>query len=544
MRPVAVMLAAAAPLLAGAPALVSRQSPVDGGAGGTSDSRGAAVSADGRYVAFLSNADNLSADDDNGVRNAFVRDLQTGVTTFVSRRSAADGGAGADGSTTRVSISADGGRVAFQSTADNLSADDDDTLENIYVRDLATQTTTLVSRATDGAGADGHSTWPSISGDGTKVAFVSRANNLVEEHDEDLASIYVRDLTAGTTTIVSVTDGGAEADDGSDAPAISANGRRVAFVSRADNLSDSDDDRFPNVFVRDLAAGTTTLVSTGADGASLTPVSISRDGDRVAFAASAPGLSTEDDDGAVNVYVRDLPGARTVLASRATGGTPADGSSTKPAISGDGARVAFRSMADNLSAADDNDAINVFVRDLGRATTTLVGVGDAPAVSGDGRVVAYDSDAPGTGDGPWTDVFAATLVDPVVQLPDPPAPDPPAPATPQPPTGDPAAWNASAEPIPAASTPRTPARPVLLLPANRRCTSTATLRIAASAPAGRRVVRLRVSVAGRPARSATGPTLTLTRLPRGRFTLTASATLDDGASATASRTYRRCARLR
>ncbi|MGH2989642.1 MAG: hypothetical protein ACRDMA_07230 [Solirubrobacterales bacterium] len=420
--------------------LVSRQSDGEGGAGadGEEGSFTDSVSADGRFVAFESDADNLSGVDVGGF-DVFVRDVVTGSTTLVSRQSDGDGGAGGDGESFGGSISADGRFVAFSSRATNLSADTETGL-NVYVRDLQANTTTLVSRQSagdGGAGGDDASFIARISADGRRVAFASRADNLSGADDNDLENIFVRDLQANTTTLVSraAGAGGAGADDSSFRPAISPDGRFVAFDSDADNLSSADDNAFLNVFLRDIETNTMTLVSrqsagdggSGGDESSF-GASISRGGDRVEFASRANNLSDADDNEFESVFVRDLEANRTTLVSRPSGGDSgaADDTSNRGEISADGRFVGFDSPADNLSDADDNAVSNVFVRNLDMETTTLVsrrsaaeggagGDGDSfdAFPSADGRFVAFDSEANNLSDldaDPTSDVFVRDVL--------------------------------------------------------------------------------------------------------------------------------------
>jgi Tol biopolymer transport system component len=328
-RPVLILaLAAAAAALLSAPALAAKDdvvlisratgpagAPVDAGAFEPS------ISASGAQVAFSSDADNISGEDDNAFRNVFVRDAATNVTTLASRATGAGGVAG-DGFSLNASISADARFVAFESVADNLSPDDN-AFTNIFVRDLVTNTTTLVSRRTGpaGAGANDNSFQPDISGDGRYVVFQSDANNLSRADNNAFTNIFVRDLVANTTTLVSRRPGpgGAGANDNSIDATISADGNRVAFSSGANNLSNEDDDAEQNIFVRDLATATNALVSR-ASGA---------------------------------------------------GGAPGNGESESADISSSGRFVAFRSDADNLSGEDVNTEINIFVRDLDQSTTAL-----------------------------------------------------------------------------------------------------------------------------------------------------------------------------
>ena len=386
--------------------LVSRASGAAGAAGDDVSSI-AAISADGRFVAFVSSADNLSAEDDNARLNVFVREPETGATTLVSRASGAAGTAG-DGFADTPSISANGRFVAFFSGASNLSGEDNDAVDDIFVRDLQTNTTTFVSRATGAAGTAGasFSAEPSISADGRLVAFASAADNLSDD-DDQFVDVFVRDLRAHTTTLVSRAsdaNGAAGGDRNSSAPSISADGRFVAFRSDASNLSEEDGDATFDVFVRDLWAHTTTLVSrasgdgAAADSSSDKP-SISADGRLVAFESDAENLSDEDDDPSPGIFVRDLQASTTRFVSGAI-----HGGALESSISADGRFVAFEQEV-NTPTGTPQPGQNIFVHDLQANTTTFVsrasgaagaaGDGDSfnPSISGDGRLVAFDSEA-------------------------------------------------------------------------------------------------------------------------------------------------------
>ena len=205
-------------------------------------------------MAIQTNADNLSPDDNNTYTNVLVRDLQANTVTLVSRASGA-AGAAADAGAYTPSISDGGRRVSFTSDANNLSADDNDAYQGIFVRDLTANTTTLASRAGGaGAGADAPSDDSHISGDGRRVAFVSGANNLSAQDNNGYDNIFVRDLTDDTLTFASRAAGatGPAADYHSEAPSLSETGRHVAFVSAANDLSEDDNDTPYNIFLRDL----------------------------------------------------------------------------------------------------------------------------------------------------------------------------------------------------------------------------------------------------------------------------------------------------
>ena len=355
---------------------VSRASGLHG-ATASADSTGPSISADGRFVCFYSSADNLSGAETDGTSDVFIRDLEKHKTIFVSRRSGAHG-AGGDDSSTDPSISPSGRSVGFESGADNLSGSDDDNFKNAFVRDLQNHKTILVSRASGphGAGATGGASEnPFPSANGRFVAFYSRADNLSGADANGTGSdIFVRDLKKHRTILVSRASGkfGAGGDGDSFNPAISADGRFVTFTSNADNLSGAD----PNgtgsdVFVRDLRKHRTILVSrasgkfgAGGDGAS-SGHAISAHGDFVAFDSRSDNLSAADANGTgSDVFVRDLEKHKTILVSRQSGrdGVGGGDDSSNPRISVDGGFVAFESLADNLSGADDNSVENIFLR--------------------------------------------------------------------------------------------------------------------------------------------------------------------------------------
>ncbi len=395
--------------------LASRASGADGAIANSSASD-PAISADGRYVAFSSGATNLDPDDTDQDTDMYVRDTQGDTTQLVSRASGGNG-AKANSSMFRIAISANGRYVAFGGTATNLDPDDTDTRHDVFVRDTQRDTTELVTRASGAAGAklNGNAfLGQGISADGRYVAFHTFATNVHPADQDSTGDVYVRDRDADTTQLISRATGanGVKGDQFSYSPVVSANGRYVVYHSHATNLDPGDQDTTQDVFVRDLATDTTTLVSraSGADGAKGNGGSseprISADGRYVVFQSTASNLDPADGDTASDIYVRDLQTHSTVLASRAGGpdGAKANRASLG-AISGDGRYVSFRSAAANLDPADTDTIDDTFVRDLQTDTTTLVsrasGAGgakgnafsDLSALSGDGRFVAFRSRA-------------------------------------------------------------------------------------------------------------------------------------------------------
>ena len=280
-------------------------------------------------------------------------------------------------------MSADGRFVAFWSNATNLSPDDSDTLYDLYRRDLASDTTVLVSRASGTFGAKAAATFyfggPSMSGDGRLVAFMADAANLSPDDQDALGDIFVRDLDANETILVSRASGadGVKSNEASFSPDISADGRFVAFGSEATNLT-ADQPTVAQVYVRDLATSTTTLVSraTGAGGAPADRAgrlpAISGDGRFVAFTTRS-GLDPDDRNSRLDVYVRDRQTETTTLVSRATGklGAVARADSRATAISADGRAITFFTRA-QLSPDDGGTNLDVYVRNLATSTTTLV----------------------------------------------------------------------------------------------------------------------------------------------------------------------------
>ena len=367
------------------------------------------LSANGNVVAFWSSASNLVPNDTNGVADVFVRDRAAGTTTRISVDS---NGVEANGASSDPAISADGRFVVFASAATNLVANDTNAKIDVFVHDRLLGTTARVSEATNGIEANGDSGRPDISADGRFVAYHGTSSNLAPQDTNTTQDVFVTDLWTGLTNCVSVDAGFVSGNAFSGNPALSANGRYVAFHSLAANLVAADTNGVVDVFVRDRGTFTTERVSVNdlleeGDFASQTP-SISADGRYVAFSSAATNLVWADTNNLWDVFRRDRATGLTRRASINSSLLQGNSVSQGGSISADGRFVAFISAATNLVPNDTNGGTfnlntDVFVRDMwvnltGRASVdsndveaNAIGSSYNVCVSADGSTVAYYS---------------------------------------------------------------------------------------------------------------------------------------------------------
>jgi Tol biopolymer transport system component len=356
------------------------------------------IGADGRYVYFLSNDSTLAPGDSNGTGGLFARDLLAGTTIRIT---------GTGPQADPVPATARGRYVAFTTLDTDLVPGDTNGFSDVFVRDLRTGTTTRVSLTRTGGQGSADSLGPIVSADGRYVAFSSFAPHMARgDRNGERLDAFVRDMRTGTTTLASPSYTGPGGDNETGAAAVSANGRYVAIVSAASNLVPGDTNNALDVMIRDRTAGTTRLVSvssTGAQGngdslnAAMTP-----DGRYVAFMSSATNLTPGDTNNAADVFVRDLRTGTTRMISTPVGGL-ANGDSHEPAISADGRYVTYYSHASNLVPGDTNNARDVYLWDQRTSTTTRISVGHhgaepdgwstQPRISADGRYIAFTSQA-------------------------------------------------------------------------------------------------------------------------------------------------------
>ena len=376
-----------------------------------------AMSADGRWVAFVSEASNLlggdPSADPNGFADVFLVDTQTSTTRLVS-----SAGVPADGDSLDVDISADGRYVVFETFATNIvPGDANGAAGDIVLYDADTGALSLVSRrGVAGVQGDDESFAPSISGDGSKVAFGSRATNLIGNDTNRKADIFVRDVVAGVTSRVSTDSSGRQPNNTSLDAAISPDGGFVALSSLASNLVSGDTNGARDVFLKNLSTGkmTRASVTNGERQASSSSglEDISANGRWVVFSSYASNLVKGDDNNKGDVFVRDRIDGTTVRASR-RGATDANGDSFGAAISDDGAYIVFGTRATNLDIDTDDNGVVTDVFEYRAATKAVVRVSvDATggwtdgasydaAIAGDGSVVTFASLA--------TDVVAGDL---------------------------------------------------------------------------------------------------------------------------------------
>jgi Tol biopolymer transport system component len=341
-----------------------RVSVSSAGIEGNADSASPSISADGRFVVFESYASNLIGTDTNGHGDVFVRDRRTGTTRRVSVSSAGNEG---NANSYASSISADGRFVAFDSEASNLVGGDLNAATDVFVRDRETSKTKRVSVSSVGTEGNDGSDHPSISADGRLVAFESGASNLVGGDLNAVYDVFVHDRATGKTKRVSVSTEGTEGDAGSYWPAISAGGRFVTFYADASNLVGDDTNGYPDVFVRNRDNDRTSRVSVSAAGTegnegSYDPA-ISGDGRFVGFSSDASNMVGGDTNGVSDVFVLDRETGKMRRVSVDSAGTEGNGNSYTPKISTDGRFVAFESSASNL-VVDANGSSDVFLRAL------------------------------------------------------------------------------------------------------------------------------------------------------------------------------------
>ena len=331
---------------------------------GNSNSGSPVFSPDGTKVAFWGSSHTLVPDATVG--GVFLKDLTTGVLTLISRRTD-----GTPGHGLYPVYSPDGTRVAFVSHDTTLLDNDiNGSVRDVFVKNLATGELTLVSTAADGTQKAGPSTDPAFSPDGSKIAFASAASLTLDDINP-FQDIFIKDLTTGVVTLVNRTAAGVQGDDEAVDPVFSPDGSKLAFVSSAKNLLPEA----PNggIFIKDLTTGALSYVGPALVGIGFDPPSqrmaFAPDGSKLAFWSENP-VPLAGGGTAAGVLVKDLSTGAVTLVSQAADGTPGNGYSERPAWSPDGSRIAFWSSADNLVPGDTNGNLDIFIKDLTTGAVT------------------------------------------------------------------------------------------------------------------------------------------------------------------------------
>lgn len=409
-----------------APELLQRVSLSRVGAEGNNDSFAPSISADGRYVVFLSTADNLVDEDHNDYQDVFLFDR---AESEVMRLTVGYDGSEANGPSSEARISRDGRFVVFVSDASNLTAGDDNGHSDVFLFDRRSGQVQMVSAAADGEQGNGRSVQPAISGNGHFVAFVSLAENLVEGDHNQASDVFVYDVAAQSLALASINSAGEQSNATNKYAAISADGRYVVFQSKATNLADGDQNTVYDIYLHDRRHGVTELVSRGLSGGAANHESqrpsISDDGRFVVFESWASDLVDGDGNFYSDVFLADRESGRMQIMSVGNEGQQADNVNGGAVISGDGRYVAFSSLAGNLTPNDFNRMFDVYVRDRVAGDTRLVSVnmdGQAgsgssisPSLTAGASYIVFDSlatDLVNSDDNGRVDVFIFNSPDP------------------------------------------------------------------------------------------------------------------------------------
>ena len=366
------------------------------------------ISAGGRFVVFVSNADNLVPDDMNTYRDVFIRDRKLGKTRLINVSSSGEqvNNDFSDAYSNGSPISADGRFVVFSAFAANLVPSDLNSHTDVFIRDRQNHTTRRISvNSAEEEAQNGDSVDPAISADGRFVVFASTADNLVPNDLNTSVDVFIRDRKKGVTKRVSVNSAEEESHAGGSEVSVSANGRYVLFGSTSDNLAPGPADGHEDAYVRDRWKGTTRRVSVNTRGhqanESVGYMSISNSGRFVVFETNANNLVKHDTNGQDDVFVRDRRSKTTKRVSVSSSEKQVMNWSGYAHISPSGRFVAFESPAAHLVPGDDNGIVDIFVRDLFSGTTlratsrsggTSPTGSEYPTITADGRFVGFQSD--------------------------------------------------------------------------------------------------------------------------------------------------------
>ena len=327
------------------------------------------VSDDGRYVVFTSAATNLTSGDTNAFADIYRRDTWANTTTLISKRT---GGTSGTGASQHPDISGNGARIVFDSVATNLLAVPD-VLNSSDIFLWSSGTLTRASVTPGGTEPNSTSLWPAISNDGTTIAYQSWASNILTGDTNASPDVYAR-AVGGATTKISIPKTGTVANQGCYTPSISADGSKVAFDSKASNLVTADTNGVNDAFVRNRSTSTTARASTNALGAQLTDgaqlLGLSADGAHVLFRTQDANVGLLPTDGGWHAYLRDTgSGVVSLVDVGDASGTYGNEDVAYGAVSGTGRYATFASGSSDLVRNDTNTIYDLFVRDRQLTTT-------------------------------------------------------------------------------------------------------------------------------------------------------------------------------
>ena len=343
---------------------------------GNGPSYSPSISADGNKIIFESTAGNL-INDGISKRNVYLYDI---VTNQFERLSVSNSGTAGNKNSLHADISHDGTLAVFDSFSNNL-ADNSGGKGNVFLRDIVNKTTILVSKTYDGNTPNGASSLPQISGDGRYVVFHSKASNLALNDTNGLRDIFVYDVINNTVQKVSTAHDGSITNGDSNTPSISNDGRFITYISVANNIDLSDDNNKYDVFLWDRQTGTSKLVTKTYDGTPLVANNrnpyISGNGKYIAFISDAKNLVPNTNATFRHLFLYDVNADSISLISRSTNGVQANNANLIPRISDNCRFISYVSKANNLVDNDSNNSTDLFVYDSILKTTERVNLTNA-----------------------------------------------------------------------------------------------------------------------------------------------------------------------
>ncbi|MBP7006543.1 MAG: PD40 domain-containing protein, partial [Candidatus Pacebacteria bacterium] len=344
-----------------------RVSVTDGEAEGNGSSLYPNISADGEIITFISNATNLVVGDTNAQPDVFIRDRNGGTTQRISVSSEEVEG-DLEVTSEAPAISSDGRYVVFASYSTNLTANDTNLVQDVFIRDVELGTTEILSISSNEIQGNDQSYKPSVSSDGRYVTFYSEATNLISGDTNDAGDIFIRDRELDTTERVSLRNNGDEIDNSSDRPDVSSDGRYVIFDSGDELIKDEDFNNGSDIFIRDRELDTTDFIINfdativDNDDGSNNPV-ISEDGAYIFFESDSSKLIQNDSNLSSDIFSYTRGNGEIELVSKNVDGVQGDDESRSLSISSDGRHVGFYSYATNLVEDDTNATADLFVVD-------------------------------------------------------------------------------------------------------------------------------------------------------------------------------------